>query len=184
MRFLTGAGLLAFLILSGSVTHAALITFEFSGIIDSVYEPNNEFGGGVHAGDPFVVEYTFNTLAPDLLPADPNEGLYEGPTASLVLPGLTYVSTAGLDVHFGSFSTSLMFWTPQDALYQVHASFSGVSLSGDQLPIGWTASTGFLGVKTAGSAGMLAGTIIPEPTVLAMILVGLFWAARRSGRLR
>lgn len=182
MKFLTSAGLAAFLFLPGGVNQAALITFEFSGVIDSVYEPNNEFGGVVHKGDPFVVRYTFDPLTPDLIPNYEDQARYTGPAASLVLPGVTYVSTAGLDVTLGGNFTTLFFWTPMSATVpRIFSSFSGMSLSDDHFPVKWTGSTGELLVKAPRSSAELKGTIVPEPTTLALLLVG-FLSIRRHGR--
>lgn len=175
-----GMGMIVLLVVGQA--QAQLLTFEFSGVINWVYEPNGDFGGAVQAGDPFVVRYTFDALTPDLLPANPKQGWYEGPTASLVLPGITYVSTSGLDVYPApSPTTVLTFWTPMGDQPRIFASFSGVPLSGDQLPIGWRGSAGHLVVKAAGtSGGQILGTIVPEPSVLVLMLMGLVWTRRRG----
>jgi hypothetical protein len=181
MKFLTSVGVVAFLILSGGVTQAAPITFEFPGFIDSVYEPNNEFGGMVHVGDLFIVRYSFDTLTPDLLPDDQN-GLYQGTAASLVLPDVTYdASTAGLDVILSSNVPTLFFWTPMSATVpRIYTSFTGMPLSSHRFPTEWTGATGLLHVKSVGSSGELKGTIAPEPATLMLILIGLFSIRRRG----
>jgi hypothetical protein len=182
MRISTHISFVGLFLLSGGITQAVPITYEFTGTVDSVYEPSNDFGGAVHVGDPFVVKYTFDTSTPDLLPDNPDQGWYEGPTASLELPSVTYVSTSGLYVYpTPSPTTVLTFWTPMnDDQPRIFANFSGVTLSGDQLPIGWVGSIGYLTVKAAGnSTGQFSGTIIPEPSVLALILAGLSSITRR-----
>src|SRR5690606_1123133 len=65
MRFLMGTGLLAFLILSGRSTQAALIQYEFSGEVYAVAE----MGGLVEVGAPYTATWVFNANAIDSIPA-------------------------------------------------------------------------------------------------------------------
>jgi hypothetical protein len=174
-----GAALVVAVLLCTSSVRAATVTFEFSGVITNVYEPGNEFGGSVHVNDPFVVKYTFDTLTPDLLPGYPTEGYYQGSTASLILPGLQYDTTALLNVYTGPPLPDMMFSTAQEGRYQFFASFDDVAISNDHLPIDWVHSVGRLNVKVLGAPGTLTGTITPEPATLSLLLLGLFCFKQR-----
>jgi hypothetical protein len=58
-------------------SHAAPITFNFSGTVTSIDDPLNAFAGVV-AGTTFSGSYTFESTTPDAAPGDPTDGRYAG----------------------------------------------------------------------------------------------------------
>lgn len=83
MRFLMGTGLVALQILSASVIQGALITFEFTGVVTSVTDPDHDLDGLVAAGNTFSGQYTFESTTPDLLPAIAGSGSYQATDGSM-----------------------------------------------------------------------------------------------------
>ena len=181
--FLSGVmgGVLASLLVCGGAQGVPVV-YQFSGFIEEVYEPYNEFGGAVHVGDPFTVTYTFDSEAPDSVPDDPNRSHYEGLGAGLILPGFTYSSPS---VSMGINSVrlgQLGFGTPFGAPRFV-TSFSSLPLDSDALPAPWSRPGGRLAFVAYNSPGKLFGRTVPEPGMAVMLLLGALAGLGRRGGL-
>jgi len=175
-----GMGMIVLLVVGQA--QAQLLTFEFSGTIESVYEPNGDFGGAVQVGDPFTVRYTFDTAAPDLLPADPDTGWYAGPEASLLLPNVTHTTTSGLEVR----RRSLLFNTPSgDLRYLATFVMPNPEFLSDAFPLGMpTFQSQYLDIYAFPGPGKAHGTIasvvlVPEPASLLLTVLSLLAVGRR-----
>ena len=65
-----------------SPARAELVTWGFSGEIDSVLDSENVLEGAVTVGTPFSGRFTFETTTPDDNPSNPGLGEYLGCTGS------------------------------------------------------------------------------------------------------
>jgi len=68
---------------------AAQLTFEFSGYIDSIVDPDNVLDGIAQVGHTFSGTYTFDSTTPDLM-LDPSVGSYgpPGPEVNIMIDAL------------------------------------------------------------------------------------------------
>lgn len=69
---------------------AAIVTFNFTGSVSSVYDPFNLVGSLIEVGDPVSASLRYVTTTPDGDPADPTRGVY-------ISPGWLKVDIKGLD---------------------------------------------------------------------------------------
>jgi hypothetical protein len=79
----------ALLALCASSADAAMITFSYSGTVDSVGGFDPTFIDDP-TGASFTGEYTFDSLAPDLIVADSSQGSYVGTTITLQLTNQSF----------------------------------------------------------------------------------------------
>ncbi len=75
---------LVILLAANGTTQAALMAYEFSGVIQSVVDDDNQLAGTISLGDPFSGRYIFETTTPDSDP-DVNHGWYVSSAASLTV---------------------------------------------------------------------------------------------------
>jgi hypothetical protein len=175
------------LLLFVSQVAAEPIEYHFSGTVIDRTEDDNSFGG-LNVGDSFHAKFVFDAASPDPLPADPANGRYSAISASLQIPNLHVAQPGGvLDVSNDIAFDSLTFVSTGIDL-EIRAVFTGESsaLSSDSLPTEFLLmdNTRVLNVFALSGSDKFAGTItsaiaVPEPTVIAMMLVGFGGVCQR-----
>lgn len=68
---------------TGSLASAGLVTWDFTGVITAVTDPNGMVTGSVDIGTPFSGSVTFETTTPDTAPGDVTLGTYDGAITDL-----------------------------------------------------------------------------------------------------
>lgn len=205
-------GLLALSILVSALSSvpaaAAPVTFQFSGHLEEIaaLDPSSPFPDPVVFGTPFTGSYTFDGLATDGVPADPNTGSY----ASAGPPYAFNLSLAGLGFAFGAVDIGIAndYPGPLDQYLVTYAEnpsganitgvlleitlqdFSGTAFSSDALPLVPPTLTDFVvrrffftdtidgnQVEVAGVIDALAVAAVPEPSSLPLALVAMLTLA-------
>jgi hypothetical protein len=195
------AGILAVAI-HGSTVVAAMITFQFGGVITSVSDAGGALGGDVNVGDPFSGTYTFDPDTPDGEPADPSRGLYEplGALMTLSAGSVTVVSgpsalhaivvednwlglrdlflMGGYSFESGSLSVGEMEIRLSDPTQTAFDS-DGLPLTPPVLTSFTTRTLIFQGRGSFDVRGELT-TLTPEPTAMLLILIAGFLVLPRK----
>lgn len=73
---------------------ADLITFSFSGVVDAAFATITLPGGPISDGDPISGLLSFDSLAPDQMPADPSTGVYALSDFQLTIGSNTFTLSA------------------------------------------------------------------------------------------
>jgi len=84
-------------LLTGATSRANAypVTFEFSGTINSIGDPDGLLDGSIVVGSPFAGTFTFESTMTDDLPGDAHRGLYTSPA-----PPSSIMSVSVGDYHF------------------------------------------------------------------------------------
>ena len=89
---------MAVLVLSAGWAQAAPITYQFSGTIDSVMDPDR-FGENIKAGDRFVARFIFDSAAPNLYTTNPYGGLYMPLSSTVTVGRVTFTGLPDTGQH-------------------------------------------------------------------------------------
>lgn len=197
-------GLLSFL----STVRGGPVTWQFTGEITRVSDPLNLLGGGVEVGSPFSGSYTFESSIPDSQP-DPRQGIYNGavvdvsgivgvvpfsgPHASRVNRFRIDDATGGFERDHYALQVGITFvgQTLDFELFMVGGHTS--ALLNDALPILPPDLNLFefrgLGISdTLEQVPILIDatltSVVPEPTMIVMLLVGAVCASAVSRKRR
>lgn len=196
--------LLTCLLAAAEQASAAIMRWEFAGVINGLHDPADFFEGNLQVGDPFTGYYVFDSNTPDSQINDPARGEYISEYASMsaTFGGKTFsdsgISCAisvingnrdhfylrAIDVLFnGSYSGSLSI-----SLYDDEATV----FNSDNLPTGPVDLLAFE-ERTFGMLGGLPpyndvkvfGTVtsmilVPEPGSILLLSIGAFLAAGRN----
>lgn len=198
MRRIRMSGLLALgcgfvmLAFAGSVG-AVMIQYQFSGKVVDIRDFGN-IGGVVQIDDPYVATFVFDTTTPDEFPTYPDRAGYSGLSASLVMPHLNVDAKARLDIANSSTFDFIYFNTTTDSGVRFLINLNdhtGTALTSEVIPSPFPTFAGFplscLGVfldrtvadKFGASIDSVNVTIIPEPGVLGLLLLGILIARMR-----
>jgi hypothetical protein len=215
MKRVCGTILVTATFLIASASHGFPITFLYTGHLTQIasLDPANPFPDPI-SDDPsnpttFSGTFTFNSLAPDGIPADPATGSYAsagGPFSFvLALGGLAFNFNAvniGILNNYpfpvGDQYQALYFENPTDdnptgiqLLVQL-TDLSGTAFSGDSLPLvppaisAFTFTNFFFTDTIAGNQVEVAGVIdslrVPEPATPALLMTGVWLIAWRRAR--
>lgn len=189
-----------------STAQAELITFQFSGTVDSVQDPAGYLQGGVVPGSPFSGTYTFDSAATDTYPADPTVGRYVTTTgASLTtLVGTLTLSSPGpvaVVIGNGNSGDSYDAYTFPFVSSGLQIPELGIALTettggvfvSDELPLlppdltRFTTRRFSLQGRPVGATEYFfvtgtTTTLTPEPGSLALFSIGALLSARRRRR--
>jgi hypothetical protein len=110
-----------------SPADAALITFQYHGVVNSV---DADLSGTFALGDPLLVTYIFDSLTPDAIPADPVRAIYSAITSITVSVGSYSASGPGAGPHRGIDVFNNLLVPLASDLYNVFASVSGPPVAG------------------------------------------------------
>jgi len=186
------------------LAHGALVTFEFSGVIDTVGDAHDLLEGAVQPGDTFSGSYTFDSDTPDSGLEDPDIGLYRFTGSSMVLwladlefppAGGTFnvISVADFDVSDRFMMESYDYESAGFFISQSHVRLEDPTASAfesDALPTSPPLLGDFSSREFFWSAYVddpdfpfgVTGTVTsltPEPQALVLLLVGWVSALRR-----
>ena len=210
-RTVTAAAVILVTASAAGPAGAAMMAYEFEGVISIVVDDYNQLGGSVKPGDPFSGRYVFDTETPDLDP-DVYWGTYISPAASMsLIAGQMSMAASGSSCNVtvqdsptssdqlsfaGTYFTSGEYYIYEMEVL-LHSSLPD-TLQGDGLPTGPLALSAFdrhfLGVR--GDAGDLLksykfyGTltrfaVVPEPSLgIPALLVALVLVNIRCNRQR
>jgi len=190
--------------LTCAAASADLITFSFSGVVDTAFATITLPGGPIFDGDSISGLLTFDSLTPDQAPADPSTGVYALSDFQLTIGTNVFTLSASpppptLTIENDVAGSDSMTITAvvTDGVHDIDAllSYSDPTasvFSSDALPLTTPAfPPGSLTLEFFGIEGELfvegtisAPTVIPSPTagVLAVIgLVSIAAARRRIG---
>jgi hypothetical protein len=197
------AGILAVAI-HGSTVVAAMITFQFGGVVTSVDDRNGALGGTVNVGDPFSGTYTFDSDTPDSRPGDPEIAEYRGSNWSMAttIGGLALSASGEVNRIFivdkdtgDSFSLgAFLFDSNGFRVFEFGVDMidlTGSALTGDQLPLtppdisAFQTRSLWLDARKEGVGDILVqgevNVLTPEPQATLLFttgLLGIIWLAR------
>ncbi len=117
--------LAAALSLVGGAAQSSTLTFNFTGVVNSV---DSQLSSSFAVGDQITGSYTFDTNAPDTDPADPTVGLYNSSLAYSVTAG-SFTST-GTGVVFNIFDNLVLAPNRLRDQYRVVLGTAGPSVNG------------------------------------------------------
>jgi len=201
-RFIMTAAVGAVVSLVAGVAQAELITFKFSGVIDSVADPAGIYENRIQNGSPYAATFVFDSATPDGLPTDSQRGFYRALSSTIVVGLVTFTGTDDDDglgitddpswdwLALGCRATS----SPDIGFASLEATFidrTATVFSSDALPLPSTApplnafqQVLFKGVSWANGskfAGMITTfEVTPEPGTLWLLLLGVALARRRA----
>ena len=215
MKHVCGSILAIGILLIACAAHAGPITFYYTGHLTQIssLDPESPFPDAItdDPSDPtsFSGSFTFDSLALDNIPGDPQTGSYAsagGPFAfTLALGGLIFDFGAvniGIENDYpfpdGDQYQVLHFEAPTDdnptgiTLALVLTDLSHTAFAGDSLPLlppalsAFTFTNFFFTDTIAGDqvevAGVIDGLQVPEPATFALLVTGLWLIAwRRAG---
>lgn len=204
-RFIIGAFLLSILPAFSKQASAAMMRWEFDGVINHVYDPDGFFGGDILEGDLVTGQYIFDSTTPDSKPGDPLQGLYISPLASfsLTLGGQTFATIGTncqiyvLDGTVDAFQLSGGFFDT-NGLREILmglalSSNNNTILNSDSLPI-WPIEPYSFEYKGCGMKGITGNnvveifgvvtslTLVPDPGSILLLCLGAFLAASHRVR--
>jgi len=187
---------------------AALLTFSFSGTINTINDPNGFLRGVLETGSAFFGTYSFDSASPDQFPNDPKNGSYATlppyhvTVGSLVLTSTSagyihVINSAGYDAYNAGTTPFSSGGFQISELYIRLSTLSGQALASDQLPLEPPNLEAFStrlfwlqgrpsggGTQTDFVASGTIGSITPEPVSLLLVAAGglLLTGRRRSLR--
>ena len=204
-RFMAAA-VLTVAVFAAAPASAGLIPFEFAGVIDTVSDPDNALDGAVQVGDPFSGSYTFDSDTPDSYPGDPGFGQYQSHSFAINIAGGGLAVDAGPDDSQILVSNETYGDQYSSGAFGFESSGVGVNeleirladntataFDSDALPVtppelsafSWRTMF-FNGVVLASDLEFnLYGTVtslVPEPTVLLLLVAGMPFIPRRAQR--
>ncbi len=180
VRTASAVGLCAALL--GSRASADLITFTFSGTVDTAFATITLPGGAILPGDAISGLLTFDSLAPDQAPADPSTGIYSLSDIQVTIGSNTFTLSGGppsptLTVQNDVFGADTMTAAGPvtDGLRDfdltvTYTDPTASALSSDALPLSFPAfPAGTLTLEFFGVEGELfvEGTLVPPPVIPA-----------------
>lgn len=201
-RCLTTMAVLIGTTMASDTARAAMITFEFGGVVTSVQDPTGALDGGVEVADEFFGTFTFDSETPDSLPGDPTVGNYRFANALMTLSiGSLVVDSASEQNHgitvennWLGFSDSFSMgswgfdsgglWVAE--LYLQATDWTMVALDDDTLPTSPDDLAGFSAKELVfvGQGGFnVHGSITsftPEPSAILLLVFGAVMIFRRK----
>ncbi len=176
-----------------------LVTWEFAGVITTVYDPHDLMGGAVTVGTPFSGLYTFESTTPDTNPRE-YHGVYPaitefsglvGPFAFLgpIGPNSIIVGLPSSSLSSAGYGTNVgieFLGQPADAFLSL-TDDSGTAFLTDALPVippdldlfdrvGFDITARSKDFFVEGELTLL----VPEPGTLVLLAFGAFLGTRRS----
>ncbi len=203
MQFVNCIGIAAFLALSSGITEAMPITFEFSGVINAVYDPDR-YGDNIEVGDTYSATFTIDSAAPNQDHSNPNGGLYFPISATLSVGQVVFAGVQsdrqGLHVQAQASPALISLWSECSSSPDVGflilggtlRDWTGTALSSPAIPLPGSApplsafqQAYFEGTDPLTKRVQFRGTVTsfevtPEPSALSLMLLGS--AALRTGR--
>jgi hypothetical protein len=207
MRISAQTGLLASLILWGSVAEGVPITFQFSGVIDAVYDPTR-YGDAIMVGDAYSAAFIIDSTTPNQDQYNQHGGLYLPLSATLTVGQVTFAGVQndrqGLRVQAQTSPAAMSLWSecsssPDVGLLVLGGTFvdwTGGAPSSPAIPLPGTApalsafqDVYFDGTDSLTKLVQFHGTVTslevtPEPGTLTLMLFGItcVWT-RRTARI-